>query len=128
MTLGNGGDSLSDIFYSKSADGTKTQLIVDVNDDGKLDAGDTVISFDGAIDFTTADFVAGTFTVLRGTEGNDVIAGDTGADTIYGVGGNDQLSGLDGNDTLWGQAGDDTLDGGLGGDTLQGGEGNDTLI
>ena len=125
--LGNGGDSLHDVYYSTSADGTKTHLIVDVNDDGKLDAGDLVLSFDGDIDFTRDDFVSGTFAVLRGSDADETITGTAGADTIYGVGGKDRIDGLDGIDTLYGQAGDDILDGGLGGDTLRGGGDNDTL-
>jgi VCBS repeat-containing protein len=126
--LGNAGDTLHDVFYSISADRQTTHLIVDTNDDGKLDSTDMVMAFNGAIDFNSADFTAGTFAVLRGTEGADVIFGSNAADTIYGLGGNDQISGLEGSDTLFGQAGDDTLDGGLGTDTLHGGDGNDTLI
>jgi hypothetical protein len=65
--LGNGGDTLHDVFYSKSADGLTTTLIVDVNDDGKLDGGDVVVTFDGSIDFTQADFTASSFNIVRGT-------------------------------------------------------------
>jgi hypothetical protein len=45
-------------YYSTSADGLTTHLIIDMNDDGKLDKDDLVIAFDGDIDFTTADFTA----------------------------------------------------------------------
>jgi Ca2+-binding RTX toxin-like protein len=124
--LGNAGDSLHDVFYSKSADGLTTHIVVDVNDDGRLDAGDLVAAFNGSIDFTAGDFFA-TFTVLRGTTGDDTIDGSAAGDTIYGLTGNDTINGLDANDTLYGQGGGDTLDGGLGADTLYGGDGNDIL-
>jgi Ca2+-binding RTX toxin-like protein len=126
--LGNAGDGLADIFYSSSPDGTKTQLIIDTNDDGKLDAKDNVITFDGDIDFTAADFVTGTFTVTRGTTGDDVVNGTAGSDNIYGVQGNDTLNGLAGVDVLFGFTGNDTLDGGADNDTLHGGDGHDTLF
>jgi VCBS repeat-containing protein len=126
--LGNAGDSLHDVFYSTSADGLTTHLIVDLNDDGKLDANDLVIAFNGDKDFSVSDFVAGTFTVLRGSDGADTINGGIGNDTIYGVGGNDQIGGFEGSDYLYGQAGDDTLNGGLGGDALYGEAGNDSIL
>jgi Ca2+-binding RTX toxin-like protein len=126
--LGNAGDSLHDVFYSKSADGLTTHLIVDLNDDGKLDAADLVAAFTGSIDFASTDFSAGTFSVLRGTAGDDVLTGTLAADTVYGLAGDDQITLLDGNDTAYGQAGNDTIDGGLGQDTLYGGDGNDTLL
>jgi VCBS repeat-containing protein len=126
--LGNGGDGLHDVYYSTSADGSVTHIIADLNDDGKLDKDDLVLAFNGDIDFSTADFTAASFTVLKGTNGPDVINGTTGNDSIYGVSGNDQINGLAGVDSLFGQGGDDTIDGGEGGDTIEGGEGNDTLF
>src|SRR5205085_7892972 len=70
--LGNAGDTLADVFYSTDGAG-HTQLIVDVNDDGKLDSNDLVINFDGNIAFGMDDFVAGTFKVQRGGAGADVM-------------------------------------------------------
>jgi Ca2+-binding RTX toxin-like protein len=101
--LANGGDGLADVFYSSSPDGLSTNLIVDVNDDGVLGADDLVIAFDGNVDFTTADFLASTFTVVRGTNGADTINGTSGGDTIYGAGGNDVIGGLAGSDFLYGR-------------------------
>ncbi|MET0238817.1 MAG: Ig-like domain-containing protein [Sphingobium sp.] len=125
--LGNGGDGLHDILYSFSADGLSTYLILDVNDDGKLDASDIVVRFDGQIHFNTADFQAGLLQILRGSEGDDFIEGSTGNDTIYGLGGKDTINGGEGRDIISGAGGDDIIDGGLGQDEIYGGEGNDTL-
>jgi Ca2+-binding RTX toxin-like protein len=93
--LGNAGDGLHDVFFSTSADGTKTQLIADLNDDGLLDANDLVTNFNGDIDFTSADFVD-TFKVIRGTTGDDILNGTANADSIYGIAGNDVINGLGG--------------------------------
>jgi Ca2+-binding RTX toxin-like protein len=117
--LGNAGDALHDVFFSTSADGSKTQLIADLNDDGLLDKDDLVVTFNGDIDFTTADFVD-TFKVIRGTTGDDTINGTADADSIYGIAGNDVINGLGGADTLFGFLGDDILDGGMENDTLSG--------
>jgi Ca2+-binding RTX toxin-like protein len=126
MALGNGGDGLHDVLYSTS--GGTTHLIVDLNDDGKLDANDLIVAFDGDLDFTQADFSAGTFKVTRGSNNADNLSGGTGNDTIYGVGGNDTISGAEGDDTLYAQIGDDVVNGGLGHDRIEGDVGNDRLI
>ena len=65
--------------------------------------------------------------IIKGTEGDDVLAGSAGDDVFDALGGNDVLDGLDGADEMWGGEGDDTLYGGAGDDDLLGCEGNDFL-
>jgi Ca2+-binding RTX toxin-like protein len=127
--------------------GGKTYLIADSNGDFKLDAGDMVVEFAGAVALDKASFVSGTFTAITGSSAADVLSGTAGDDTIYGFGGNDMLDGgAGGIDTIYGGAGDDQVDGsasqraslfgeagndhllgGAGNDLLVGGDGNDTM-
>ncbi|TVQ45521.1 MAG: calcium-binding protein [Gloeocapsa sp. DLM2.Bin57] len=73
-------------------------------------------------------FQEGSFVVIEGTNGDDLLTGGEGNDSIRGLGGNDTLLGLGGDDILEGGTGDDSLEGGEGDDTLDGGPGNDTMI
>ncbi|HYZ33446.1 MAG TPA: hypothetical protein VE684_14340 [Crenalkalicoccus sp.] len=102
-------------------------LLLDLDLDGRLGAGDLVVRLDlasGAIG--AASFLPGTFASL-GTAGADSLAGTGAADTLQGLGGADTLAGLDGSDSLLGGDGADSLAGGNGLDTLRGGNGADTL-
>lgn len=82
-----------------------------------------------------ADTRTGTYSLMLGMGGNDVLAGEAGDDILWGGDSkgtryaldNDRLYGMGGNDTLYGEGGDDLLDGGTGNDKLYGGDGNDTL-
>lgn len=64
-------------------------------------------------------------TLVRGTNGNDVLRGGPHADILEGLGGNDRLYGGAGADRLYGGAGNDRLFGGPGDDILAGGPGAD---
>lgn len=65
--------------------------------------------------------------VLRGSDGNDIVALDAGNDYFEGGRGEDTASGREGADTLWGDDGNDLLMGDAGADLLKGGRGNDDL-
>ncbi|MFC7541648.1 hypothetical protein ACFQU2_22290 [Siccirubricoccus deserti] len=110
-------------------DTTGGWVLLDVNRDGVLGAGDLVMRVDttGGAPITAASFIAGTF-ATTGTTGGDSLVGGSDADSILGFAGADTLAGLDGNDTLLGGEGDDSLDGGAGQDSLTGGEGADWLV
>ncbi|MBU1346183.1 MAG: DUF4214 domain-containing protein [Alphaproteobacteria bacterium] len=129
------------------ANGGDTHLIIDLDSDGVLSAGDFLLRLSGAPVLSEAAFTNVTFTALPGaTMGADVIIGTEGTDTLYGLGGDDriegrggnydQLYGGEGNDLLiagpdgarlYGDAGNDRLEGGAGWDTLIGGSGSDVL-
>ncbi len=66
-------------------------------------------------------------TVIRGTEGADVIVGTKDPDEIEGLGGNDFICSANGADTVSGGMGNDKIYGGGGSDDLFGDEGNDLL-
>jgi hypothetical protein len=68
--------------------------------------------------------------VLNGKTGNDLLSGGTGNDWLSGGdvnSGDDQLNGGDGDDRLYGRDGDDQLDGGTGKDIITTGSGSDTI-
>ena len=67
------------------------------------------------------------YTLIVGTEGDDVLSGGNGDDLIFGLGGNDTIDGGNGKDCLVGGDGDDVLRGGNGKDVLIGGAGADDL-
>ena len=105
-------------------------FIIDLDQDLVLGADDAVIrvgSLASPVTLAASHFAAGTFRVLVGTTGNDVLQGANGGQEIFGLGGNDLLTGRDGPDRLLGGDGDDTLIGGGGADQLWGGAGNDSL-
>jgi predicted extracellular nuclease len=66
--------------------------------------------------------------MLRGTDGDDIIAGTDDHQLLDGRDGNDLICGYGGNDVLMGRQGDDILDGGDGNDVIIGWLGNDILI
>jgi hypothetical protein len=68
---------------------------------------------------------AGVTSLVRGTNGNDVLRGGARGDILEGLGGNDRLYGGGGADRLYGGAGNDRLFGGPGDDILAGGPGAD---
>ncbi|MBP0447117.1 hypothetical protein J8J14_20275, partial [Roseomonas sp. SSH11] len=123
-SLANGGDGFADTFFHH-ANG-QTHVVVDVNDNGVLDAGDTYVVLDGIHALQAADF-NGNFAVVRGTDGADNLLGGSNAETMLGGVGDDTIAGQDGNDSLYGGANNDSLEGGLGSDQLYGEAGNDTL-
>ncbi|WP_370387008.1 calcium-binding protein [Snodgrassella alvi] len=88
---------------------------------------DKTLSYD---DITAMSFTLGGTSgddILKGWNGNDIIAGGAGNDQLYGGNGVDNIFGGKGNDTLYGENGNDYLSGGDGNDTLNGGADNDIL-
>ena len=98
---------------------------------------------DGATTFTVGESgVTGTdanmgaqtlmenFTILRGTQGDDVldVTGTSWFSTLYGGDGNDTLLGGTGFDSLVGGAGNDYISGGSGDGYFLGGDGDDTIL
>ncbi|NRF09090.1 Ig-like domain-containing protein [Agrobacterium pusense] len=69
----------------------------------------------------------GNDTLLAGA-GNDMVDAGAGNDRVVAGDGNDIVEGGAGNDVLMGGAGNDVLHGGAGNDHLNGGSGDDTLI
>ena len=124
-SIGFGGNGFTEVFYA--FDGGDTVVFADTNDDGVFDAEDFAIRLSGQHALVAEDFGTTPF-VMRGTDGNDVLAGTDGNDTIFALGGNDTVSGGNGNDSIDGGDGNDLLSGDAGNDVLQGGSGNDTLL
>ena len=129
-----GSDGVTDAWTW--TEGGQTFLFVDRDDNGRLDATDLLIAFDGSPLITEQSFVAGAFVAVFGTSGDDVwtgseaedlYIGEAGDDLADGAGGDDEIFGGEGDDTLSGGAGDDYLLGQEGSDTLRGGAGDDTL-
>ncbi len=67
-------------------------------------------------------------TIIRGSNGDDLLWANNGNDGLTGGAGNDIMDGGGGDDLLSGDTDDDYIAGGLGMDTLMGGAGNDTLV
>lgn len=63
---------------------------------------------------------------LSGGSGDDTLSAGSGDDILNGNSGFDTLKGEAGNDVVYGGSGDDSLDGGVGADVLVGGDGMDT--
>lgn len=100
---------------------------IDVNNNGKKDAGDEYDYYQGIESFQIEGgngnykIVGANHTDgLKGGNGNDVLKGRGGDDGLHGGNGRDKLFGGDGNDRLYGGNGVDVLRGGAGDDTLFG--------
>ena len=119
----------------------RTQLQVDVGDDGSADRTFDLGTF-GAIDVETRggddtvriDEVNGAFTTTKttridGGKGDDTLRGGSGAELFIGGRGNDLVDGNGGADTAFLGAGDDVFvwDPGDGSDIVEGQSGSDTL-
>ena len=120
----------------------RTQLQVDVGDDGTADGSFDLNSF-GAIDVEAGngndtvriDQVNGAFTTteatrLDGQNGDDTLIGGSGNETLVGGRGDDFVDGNGGADTAFLDKGDDTFvwDPGDGSDVVEGGSGSDALV
>jgi len=99
-------------------------------------AGETTGDLLSDIPAAGASAVEAEGSLLRGTNGNDLLTGGADSDTMIGSLGNDTLHGGNsgdeiaggyGFDLIYGEAGADALQGGVGNDTVQGGVGNDSL-
>jgi len=106
-------------------------LLVDLNDNGSIGAGDVAVTFrELGIGVTmNTDRVQYNITA---TNSNNLIVGGMLGDTIRGGSGNDTIEGGGGADSLSGGAGNDVFRFGAGefiaGDSVDGGEGTDTLL
>jgi Ca2+-binding RTX toxin-like protein len=134
----NGGSGYDTVNY----EGNYTDYTISFLNNGDLQVIDNVttngnegIDILTGVEFITAQ--GGSFAVLTGGAGNDVLTasnswtflfGGDGADNLTGGTGYDNLVGGNGNDTLSGNAGNDTLIGGAGNDILTGGVGADKFV
>jgi Ca2+-binding RTX toxin-like protein len=130
-SIGGAGNGLDDLVLldASGPGGTETLLVVDLDDDGVIDAADYALRMLGDLSgLTEADFGSATLFVTAGTEADDLLAGDDPiGDALYGLGGDDTLLGGRGDDTLVGGDGRDVLRGGAGFSELSGGDGDDDL-
>ena len=120
----------------------RTQLQVDVGDDGSADASFDLNTF-RAIDVEAGngndtvriDQVNGAFTTtiatrIDGQNGDDTLIGGSGNEVLVGGRGDDVIDGNGGADTAFLGQGDDTFvwDPGDGSDVIEGGKGFDTMV
>ncbi|MDQ1834352.1 putative Ig domain-containing protein [Massilia scottii] len=118
---GAGGD------WMEGRDGDDTYLVDSVNDqvkeyeDGGVDTIIRSVNVNSVLPYQVENLIlAGTVSIGRGNELNNVITGNASAN---------RLSGMDGDDVLNGKGGNDTLDGGIGNDTylFARGDGQDSI-
>ena len=120
----------------------RTQLQLDVADDGSADATFDLNSFDAIVvrggegddtirlDTTNGAFTTAKRTAVYGDGGDDTLIGGSGPETFFGGRGNDAVDGNGGADTAFLGSGDDTFtwDPGDGSDVVEGGPGFDTHV
>ncbi|NEP45027.1 MAG: calcium-binding protein, partial [Okeania sp. SIO2H7] len=118
-----------------------TDLIVDLNQDGKAVAEDD-LTIKNFFDESGTKAGIGLIESLNNLSGSDIIealaetepepegeiVGTEESEPLSGSNDSDTIQGLGGNDTLEGLGGDDILDGGKGKDIMDGGEGDDTYF
>jgi Ca2+-binding RTX toxin-like protein len=130
-SIGGAGNGLDDLVLLNALGpgGQETLLVVDIDDDGLIDASDYALRLQGDLSaLTEDDFGSGALFVTAGTEGDDLLEGsDAEGDRLHGLGGADTLTGDGGDDTLVGGDGGDVLRGGAGFNELSGGDGDDDL-
>jgi hypothetical protein len=120
----------------------RTQLQIDVGDDGSADQAFDLNTFDAISvkagngdDTVRIDQANGTFTTTKttriyGQNGDDTLIGGSGNEVFVGGRGNDLVDGNGGADTAFLGKGDDTFvwDPGDGSDVIEGGKGSDTMV
>jgi hypothetical protein len=136
------GSALSDRIALRLSPDDRTQLQVDIGDDGSADQTFDLNTFD-AIDVEAGngndsvriDQVNGVFTTseatrIDGQNGDDTLSGGSGNEVLLGGRGDDTIDGNGGADTALLGQGDDTFvwDPGDGSDVVEGGQGSDTLV
>ena len=141
-TLHIQGSPHSDHIALRVSRDDRTQLQVDVGDDGSADASFDLNTF-GAIDVDAGngndtvkiDQVNGAFTNSKATRidggnGDDTLIGGSGNEVLVGGRGDDVIDGNGGADTAFLGQGDDTFvwDPGDGSDVIEGGKGFDTMV
>ena len=137
----NGGHRANAVALRLAA-GDRTQVQVDVGDDGSADftfarndlraikvnmgSGNDAVR----IDDTNGAFTDSIPTTIAGGAGDDSLIGGAGAETIYGGAGNDTVDGGKGNDTAYLGDGNDVFswDPGQGSDVIDGQGGSDRML
>jgi Ca2+-binding RTX toxin-like protein len=112
---------------------TLTYSVRDAN--GGEAHGTTTVTVDGYTEYTIVSGTDGNDVLvagdgkdmLEGGDGNDTLLAGAGNDMVDAGAGNDRVVAGDGNDIVEGGAGNDVLMGGAGNDVLHGGAGNDQL-
>ncbi|MBW9079234.1 tandem-95 repeat protein [Rhizobium pusense] len=112
---------------------TLTYTVRDAN--GGEAHGTTTVTVDGYTEYTIVSGTDGNDVLvagdgkdmLEGGDGNDTLLAGAGNDMVDAGAGNDRVVAGDGNDIVEGGAGNDVLMGGAGNDVLHGGAGNDHL-
>lgn len=112
---------------------TLTYSVRDAN--GGEAHGTTTVTVDGYTEYTIVSGTDGNDVLvagdgkdmLEGGDGNDTLLAGAGNDMVDAGAGNDRVVAGDGNDIVEGGAGNDMLMGGAGNDVLHGGAGNDQL-
>jgi hypothetical protein len=141
-TLRITGSPFSDRIALRVSPVDRTQLQVDVGDDGSADASFDLNTFDaidvaarGGDDTVRIDDVNGAFTTTEATRifggsGDDRLIGGSGNEVFVGGRGDDFVDGNGGADTAFLGRGDDTFvwDPGDGSDVVEGGAGSDKLV
>ena len=141
-TLHIQGSPHSDHIALRVSRDDRTQLQVDVGDNGSADASFDLNTF-GAIDVEAGngndtvkiDQVNGAFTTTKATRidgenGDDTLIGGSGNEVLVGGRGDDVIDGNGGADTAFLGQGDDTFvwDPGDGSDVIEGGKGFDKMV
>jgi hypothetical protein len=122
--------------------GDRTQVQVDVGDDGsadfsfaRIDVRAIDVNMGNGDDAVRIDDSNGTFTdtiptTIAGGAGDDSLIGGAGAETFYGGRGNDTVDGGRGSDTAYLGGGNDVFswDPGEGSDTIDGQDGRDRML
>ena len=141
-TLQISGTPFADRITLRKSATDRTQLQVDIGDDGSADltfdlGTISAIDVDGGggndtirIDDVNGAFTTTTPTLIDGGRGDDTLIGGSGAETFVGGSGNDRVDGNGGADTAFLGRGDDTFvwDPGDGSDVVEGQAGSDTLV
>ena len=117
-------DTGNPIAFAPASDGTCTKLDADtVRCPASLSKVEIHLQ-DGNDTFHTG---LGVYTVIHGSDGDDVLEGGNGGGEIHGGAGKDSIYGGDIRDVVRGGAGDDTIIGGGGNDDLSGQSGRDEI-
>ena len=141
-TLRISGGPFADKITLRQSPSDRTQLQVDVGDDGSADFTFDLNTFDtidvkarGGNDTVRIDDTNGAFTTteatrINGGNGDDTLIGGSGNEVFVGGKGNDRVDGNGGADTAFLGSGDDTFvwDPGDASDIVEGQAGSDTMV
>jgi hypothetical protein len=141
-TLRIEGSPASDRITLRLSRDDRTQLQVDIGDDGSADQTFDLNTFDAVdveagngndtvrIDEVNGNFTKSKTTRIDGQNGDDTLLGGSGNEVLVGGRGDDVIDGNGGTDTAFLGQGDDTFvwDPGDGSDVVEGGAGFDTMV